>query len=140
MKFKDYDENVFLVKRKDLKKVKDLNPNTLRMKTYKRTAFIKTEIPMEKRNFKNLPLYVDKSSKVRFQDWLGIKPEKINPKYDVCSIGKAECDNKWYGWSHRAIHGFGVGDVVKSDNGKEFEIKTDDEAKAAAIAFAKEVA
>jgi hypothetical protein len=141
MKFKDYDENVFLVKRKDPKKVKDLNPNTLRMKTYKRVAFIKTEIPMEKRSFNNLPRYADKSSKVRFQDWLGIKSEK-NPS---CSIGKAECDGKWYGWSHRAVYGFGVGDVVKvdtmgNDTGKEYEIKTDDEAKAAAIAFAKEIA
>ena len=32
---------------------------------------------------------------------------------NVCSIGFSEKDNKWYGWSHRAIYGFKIGDVVK---------------------------
>jgi len=43
----------------------------------------------------------------------GIIPEKANPKHNVCSIGKSLKDGKWYGWSHRAIFGFQVGDVVK---------------------------
>ena len=43
----------------------------------------------------------------------GILPEKANPKHNVCSIGKSFKDGKWYGWSHRAIHGFSIGDVVK---------------------------
>jgi len=43
----------------------------------------------------------------------GIKPEKADPTHNVCSIGFCERDQKWYGWSHRAIFGFGVGDVVK---------------------------
>ena len=43
----------------------------------------------------------------------GIKPEKADPTHNVCSIGFCERDQKWYGWSHRAICGFGVGDVVK---------------------------
>jgi len=43
---------------------------------------------------------------------LGIRPECI-PGNKVCSIGFQEEEGKWYGWSHRAICGFGVGDIVK---------------------------
>ncbi|KKM70210.1 hypothetical protein LCGC14_1442940 [marine sediment metagenome] len=43
----------------------------------------------------------------------GIKPEKVHPSSNVCSIGFCEREQKWYGWSHRAIYGFGVGDVVE---------------------------
>ena len=44
----------------------------------------------------------------------GIKPEKISPSNNkVCSIGFCEAEQKWYGWSHRAIFGFGIGDIVK---------------------------
>ena len=43
----------------------------------------------------------------------GIRPEKRTPTSRVCSIGWCEKEQKWYGWSHRAIFGFGVGDVVK---------------------------
>ncbi len=46
----------------------------------------------------------------------GIKPELISPMHNVCSIGFSEDEQKWYGWSHRAIYGFSVGDtVVKGD-------------------------
>jgi hypothetical protein len=43
----------------------------------------------------------------------GIKPEKSDPKHCVCSIGFCEKEQKWYGWSHRAIYGFGIGGKVK---------------------------
>ena len=43
----------------------------------------------------------------------GIKPELVNPTKNVCSIGFCEKEQKWYGWSHRAIFGFGVGSEVK---------------------------
>lgn len=43
----------------------------------------------------------------------GIKPEKANPTHNVCSIGFCKVEQKWYGWSHRAIFGFGVGSKVK---------------------------
>ena len=43
----------------------------------------------------------------------GIKPEKANLSHKVCSIGFCGSDQKWYGWSHRAIFGFGVGAIVK---------------------------
>ena len=40
----------------------------------------------------------------------GIIPEVS--RGSVCSIGKSK-DGKWYGWSHRAIYGFKIGDKVK---------------------------
>ena len=43
----------------------------------------------------------------------GIAPEKADPNHNVCSIGFCEREQKWYGWSHRAMYGFGIGDVVK---------------------------
>lgn len=43
----------------------------------------------------------------------GIKPEFRTPDSNVCSIGFSERDQKWYGWSHRAIYGFGIGSSVK---------------------------
>lgn len=140
MKFKDYDEKTFMVKKLKPAKVKDLNPNTLRMKTYKRADYIKTDVPMVKRTLKNLPRYADKKPKVHFKDWMGMKMCK-DTKH---SVAKAEADGKYYGWSHRAIAGFGVGDKVKADtcgNTKgDFTIKTDDQAKEVATNFAKDVA
>lgn len=74
----------------------------------------------------------------------GISPERAQKDYDVCSIGYSEKDKKWYGWSHRAIKGFGIGDKAETLNpwgskSSKKEIETDDEAKAAAIAFADSV-
>jgi len=43
----------------------------------------------------------------------GIKPEKRTPESNVCSIGFCEKEQKWYGWSHRAIYGYGIGDVIE---------------------------
>ena len=90
----------------------------------------------------------------------GIAPEK-RPGTSVCSIGFCQKDNKWYGWSHRAICSFGVGDVVKegdctTESGyvddylkefpeKDFRLpvgftaKNLDDAKRMAIAFADSV-
>lgn len=49
----------------------------------------------------------------RLYNLFGIKPEKADPFHSICSIGFCEDKQKWYGWSHRAICGFGIGDVVK---------------------------
>ena len=49
----------------------------------------------------------------------GIAPEISPgncPETTVCSIGFSKKNNKWYGWSHRAIHGFTIGDFVKKDD------------------------
>jgi len=43
----------------------------------------------------------------------GIKPEKVDSSHNTCSIGFCEAEQKWFGWSHRAIYGFGVGEEVK---------------------------
>lgn len=81
----------------------------------------------------------------RLCDEKGIRPEKSDPSHCVCSIGKSEKDGKWYGWSHRAIYGFKVGDKVeKGDCHDEilpigFEAKTEADTKKMAIAFARSV-
>ncbi len=38
--------------------------------------------------------------------------EVINGWKTAC-IGYNPKENKWYGWSHRAIYGFGIGSQVK---------------------------
>ncbi len=90
----------------------------------------------------------------------GILPETYNDR-NVCSIGKSYKDNKWYGWTHRAIYGFQIGDVVQegdctassgwteeylAEHPEEnktlpvgFEAKTEEDAKKMAIAFADSV-
>ena len=42
-----------------------------------------------------------------------ITPEKITPDSNICSIGFCDGEQKWYGWSHRAIFGFGIGAWVQ---------------------------
>lgn len=91
----------------------------------------------------------------------GILPELADVENEVCSIGKSYIDGKWYGWSHRAIHGFQIGDVANegdlcTESGwipeylaehpeKDrrvpvgFEAKTEEDAKRMAIAFAESV-
>lgn len=79
----------------------------------------------------------------------GIAPEKAEPEDSVCSIGFCEKEAKWYGWSHRAICGFGIGDrIFEEDYGDDHTpfvshgsvvIENLDQAKQAAIAFAEYV-
>ena len=128
----------------DKLKTHKLNPRTNRMKNFKTKKYLITDIPPEKRTFKNLPRYANKKAKVKFQDWLLIIGEKISPENTVNSWGWSEADRKCYGWSHRAVYGFGVGDTVSADacgneSGKEYVIKTKEQAKKAAIDFAKDV-
>lgn len=35
---------------------------------------------------------------------------------NVACIGFSSKEQKWYGWSHREVYGFGVGDVIEEDN------------------------
>lgn len=42
------------------------------------------------------------------------KIQRAEKEHLVCSIGWCEREHKWYGWSHRAIFGFGIGSEVKS--------------------------
>jgi len=81
----------------------------------------------------------------RLCDEMGIVPE-CRPGSRVCNFGKSEKDGKWYGWSHRAIYGFGIGDKVKRGDcvanhlPVNFTAKTDTDARMMAIAFAEDVA
>lgn len=91
----------------------------------------------------------------------GIIPQKASQDDKTCSIGYSPTEQKWYGWSHRAMCGFSVGDVVKEGDctnssgyteeylrdhpGKNkalpvgFTAKTLTDAKTMAIAFADSV-
>jgi hypothetical protein len=83
-----------------------------------------------------------KKRKPDFFDKHGIKKETI-PGNTVPSIGFSEKEQKWYGWSHRAIYGFGVGSKVKKGHagykGKEWTAKTLTDAKRMATDFAEAV-
>lgn len=72
----------------------------------------------------------------------GIKKETL-PGHNVPSIGFSEKEQKWYGWSHRAIYGFGVGSQVKKGHagykGKQWTAKTLTDAKRMATDFAEAV-
>ena len=94
-------------------------------------------------------------------DELGVAPEKAEPTHCVCSIGFSTKSQKWYGWSHRALYGYGIGYVAKAGDlpttwgvvedyqvpGNEFdkrvpvgfEVKTLDDARRCAVAHAEAV-
>jgi len=91
----------------------------------------------------------------------GIAPQLAASEARVCTIGFSERDQKWYGWSHRAIFGFTIGDTVMKgdctassgliqeyldehpDEDRSlpvgFKAKTLDDARRMAIAFADSV-
>ena len=96
---------------------------------------LKTDIPPEERELSNCPKFATGKLKVKFQDWLAFT-EKHG------SVAKS-ANGKWYGWSHRATYGFGIGDKVKKGDcaytGKEYTIKSDAEARKTAEAFADSV-
>lgn len=81
----------------------------------------------------------------------GIQPEKSKPDHSVCSIGFCEREQKWYGWSHRAICGFGIGDKLfeayleGADDHTPFiahgtqTIETLEQARQAAVNFAESI-
>ncbi len=43
----------------------------------------------------------------------GIQPTVAKSDNRVCSIGFCPSEQKWYGWSHRAIYGYGIGHIIK---------------------------
>lgn len=124
-------------------KDKKLNPKTNRVKTFRKVRYLYTDIPPAKRTFENLPRYSNRRPKVRFQDWLLIDSRKRLPNDDVKTWGWSAADGKCYGWSHRAVHGFKIGDKVKEGDiiykGKEYTLKTKEQVEQAAKDFAKAV-
>jgi len=75
----------------------------------------------------------------------GILPELRTETSCVCSIGFSEKEQKWFGWSHRALAGFGIGDeVAEGDCVADslpvgFKAASLDDAKKMAVAFAESV-
>jgi len=80
----------------------------------------------------------------------GIQPELADKNHSVCSIGFCESEDKWYGWSHRAIFGWAPGDkITEGMSGFEdlpqemrrvgYEIKNHEEARTVAKVFARSV-
>lgn len=91
-------------------------------------------------------VYVGDIETADFLAEIGIIPEPSTDQSSVCSIGFSEKDQKWYGWSHRAMCGFGIGSIAKDgdivcDEGLPvgFEAKTLDDAKMMAVAYAANV-
>ena len=81
-----------------------------------------------------------------FYDKHSIVPEKAEPEHSSCSISFSEKDQKYYGWSHRAYHGFGIGDEITSEDDCAsellpigFKAKTLEDCKKMAKAFARSV-
>lgn len=144
-KMPDLKEGEYAVKKRKPKKVRAFNPKTNRMKKFKRTSWIVTKIAPKDRTVRNVP----KDSKgfpiCTHQQWLMIKGERQTETSSIDSFGKSEANGKWYGWSHRAIASFGIGDVVKPttsgfDRLKEpFIIKTEEKAREVAKIFARSV-
>jgi len=103
------------------------------------------DIEDSKRTFENLPRYSDGKAKVPFQKWLKIKKPDIDGLKDKAHSWGKGCDGKYYGWSHRAVFGFKIGDKIKEGDiaygcyGKETTLKTEKEVAQHAINFAKDV-
>lgn len=77
-------------------------------------------------------------------NFLGISPEPISEERTTCRIGFSRKEQKWYGWSCRAIYGFDVGFEVRPGsfiNNESlpvgFVAKDLDDCKKLAIAFAE---
>ncbi len=78
-----------------------------------------------------------------------IAPELAHPNDRVCCIGFSKTEQKWYGWSHRAIVGFSRGDrIFEADYGDRHTlflqhgprvIRTFDDGRESAINFARYV-
>ena len=118
-----------------------VNPRTGRMKKFRRQRWMKTKVAPADRTFRNLPRYADGRPKVRFQDWLEIETRTEGG----ATFGRA-ADGKWYGWSHRAVYGFGVGTEIPEDccykkRGRKapYKIETEEEAKEHAMGFSRAV-
>ena len=80
--------------------------------------------------------YAGEASVRRVLDKYGIAPEMRDDEACVCTIGWSEKEQKWYGWSHRAMFGYGIGDDGFEGRGK---IETLEQAKESASAYAEDV-
>jgi hypothetical protein len=91
----------------------------------------------------------DPQTAERICDKMGIGPELAKQTNSVCTIGYCAREEKWYGWSHRAIAGFGVGDKIydedfaddsaKPQDHGTVEVKERGHARLAATRYAEDV-
>ena len=98
-------------------------------------------------------LYDGHKQRKPFAEYVEVIKKKINESKDFfeehgiketkCGVGFSEKEQKWYGWSHRARYGFGIGSKCKKGDvhykGKEWTAKTLDDAKRMAEDFAEAV-
>lgn len=75
----------------------------------------------------------------------GIIPEPAREGDSTCEVGFSVLNNKYYGWSHRAMAGFTIGDTVKKGYPAAeslpigFTANTMADARKIAVAFADSV-
>lgn len=103
-------------------------------------------ILMKDRYYNNQDEFIGNKKDAQYLFKKGIEPIKSNSEHCVCSIGFCKKENKWYGWSHRTIIGFGIGDMIFEECfGNDYTLFTKhgsktitnmEEAKQSAINFA----
>lgn len=89
--------------------------------------------------------YIGDERTVKALSEMGIRTfEPASPDGTVASIGFAPKHNKWFGWSHRAIYGYGIGETVKAGDMPEsctgMRIESVADSRHVAVEFAKCVA
>lgn len=57
--------------------------------------------------------YIGSPSTARYLLHFGLTQIQTLTGNNVCSLGWCEAEQKWYGWSHRALYGFGIGSRVR---------------------------
>lgn len=86
---------------------------------------------------------------IKFRDILYEKMSDVLKKYGITDdikngVGFAPKSQKWYGWSHRGIAGFGIGHIVSKGQCRVnipigFECKTLEDCKKVANDFARSI-
>lgn len=115
--------------------------------------YFKNNIPIlvmtEIKNFNKPEMYISPDI-IRIIKRFKLDPETLDNYSDdgkgTASIAFSPKSQKWYGWSHRAIYGFKIGDVVEYGDLTTkhalpigFKAETLDDCRKMAIAFAESV-
>lgn len=144
-----------------MKTIKDFKPKEIEKIVFDTCVLKRSDIPgLAKKVNDELPdilftkkhnyyigYYIDnKKGRDKYPNEVFLLLNGIEPMYyKGYSIGWCEAEQKWYGWSHRAIYGFKIGDKVKktsagyNKNKGEWTAKTLDDAKEMALDFSKGV-
>lgn len=117
-------------------------PYIIRHEMWKHTADTKAPPILMKSAYSPEGLYIGQTLwAYRLWKKYGIvRFEKASADHNVVSIGWSDKKAKWFGWSHRAIHGFAKGQLKRKghmpNEEREYVISNP---KRAAISFAREV-